>query len=215
MVKMKKLIDLAQKIEDVELRKKVVELIKNPKLTNKDFKKYQAMKIEDAKTLFSASGPQGMQTVERDVLNHTIALTELCIKTAETLNKNFKTPFNMDHLIAAALVHDIGKLFEHTIGPQGLEHTGILLDHTMLGVGELYARDFPEGVIHIVASHFGEHGPTPPRNFEALILHSLDNMLSIVEFQINVMNSQLPTQLMMLDEETIKKLGGQPDEKSE
>jgi hypothetical protein len=79
----------------------------------------------------------------------------------------------------------------------------------MLCVAELYHREFPEQVIHIVASHFGEGGPTPPRNFEALILHYVDTLFSLVEFyhqatDASTKASQIP--LLVIDEETIKRL---------
>ena len=38
---MQKLIELANSIENVELKKKVIDLIKDPKLSNPSFKKYQ------------------------------------------------------------------------------------------------------------------------------------------------------------------------------
>jgi 7,8-dihydroneopterin 2',3'-cyclic phosphate phosphodiesterase len=79
----------------------------------------------------------------------------------------------------------------------------------MLGVAELYRREFPEQVIHIVASHFGESGPTPPRTIEALILHYVDNILSIIEsYVVGIKPIQQPTQFIVLDEETFKKLQG-------
>ncbi|MEE9405803.1 MAG: HD domain-containing protein, partial [Candidatus Aenigmarchaeota archaeon] len=61
-------------------------------------------------------------------------------------------------------------------GKAGWENTESLLDHTMLGTAELYARGFPEKVVHIVASHFGEEGPTPPQTIEALLFHKMDNL---------------------------------------
>jgi hypothetical protein len=67
-------------------------------------------------------------------------------------------------------------------------------------------------VIHIIASHFGEGGPTPPRNFEALILHHLDTMISVVEFHLGEKQPQQPMQLLLLDEETMKKLSGEKTE---
>jgi 7,8-dihydroneopterin 2',3'-cyclic phosphate phosphodiesterase len=211
---MQKLIELAQNIKDVELRKKVVEFLKDPRLSHKDFKKYPRMKIEEAGSVFTVGGPSGSMSVERDVLNHTVALVNLCLNTAETLEKTFGMPINRDHLVAAAILHDITKIFEWKKGEQGFEHTGILLDHTMLGVAELYYRGFPEGVIHIIASHFGESGPTPPRNFEALILHHLDNMVSLVEFHLyGSRQSQQPVQLVVLDDETLKKITGEKTEK--
>ena len=51
---MQKLIELAQKIKDVELRKKVVEFLKDVSLSNRDFEKYPKMDIEEARTLFGA-----------------------------------------------------------------------------------------------------------------------------------------------------------------
>jgi 7,8-dihydroneopterin 2',3'-cyclic phosphate phosphodiesterase len=200
---MEKLIELAQKIKNEKLRRKVVEFLKDPKLSHKDFKKYPKTKIEEAGAVFSVGGAQ----VERDVLNHTITLVDLCLKAAESIEKNLGLPINKDNLLAAAILHDIGKMFEWKRTKQGLEHTGILLDHSTLEVAELYHRGFPEEVIHIIASHFGEGGPTPPRNFEALILHYLDALLSLTEFYLySSTKLKQPMQLLVLDEETIKKL---------
>lgn len=204
---MKKLIELSKKIKDEKLRKMVVSFLKDLKLSNKDFSKYPKTAIEDAASMFTVGGPSGSSTVERTVLNHTIALVELCEKTADVFEKTYGLPLNRDNLIAAAILHDIMKVFEWKKGLQGLEHTGIMLDHTMLAVAELYHRAFPEDVIHIIASHFGESGPTPPRNFEALIFHHLDTMASMVEFRMSGGSAQQPVQLVLLDEETLKKLG--------
>jgi len=208
---MKKLIELSKKIKDVKLRKIVVDFLKDVKLSNKDFSKYPKMKIEDASSMFTVGGPTGASTVERDVLNHTITLVELCEKTAGVFEKTYGLPLNRDNMIAAAILHDVMKVFEWKKGPQGLEHTGIMLDHTMLCVAELYHRGFPEDVIHIIAAHFGESGPTPPRNFEALVFHHLDNMASMVEFRMYGTSVQQPVQLVLLDEEALKKLGESPE----
>ena len=67
-------------------------------------------------------------------------------------------------------------MFEMKKGKTKWEGTGVMLDHTMLGTSELYSRGFPEKVLHIVASHFGENGPTPPGCVEAIIMHTIDNM---------------------------------------
>lgn len=211
---MKQLIELAQKIKNEDLRKKVVEFLKNPQLTHKDFKKYPKMEIGEAKALFTVGGHQSGITVERDVLNHTLTLADVCLKVADTVEKSYGTPINRDNLIAAAILHDLMKIFEHKMGPQGLEHTGVLLDHTMLAVAEFYHRGIPEEVIHIIASHFGETGPTPPRNFEALIFHHLDTLLSLTEFHLYAPKTQQPMQIVVLDDETIRKLGGTPEKKT-
>ncbi len=204
---MKKLIELAEKIKNEELRKKVIDFIKNPRLSSKDFKKYPKLSIEEGRCPFTVGSGAGKITVERDILNHSIALAELCLKVAEVAEKNYKIPINRDNLLAAAILHDIMKIFEYKKSEKGLEHTGILLDHSMLATAELYHQDFPEEVIHIIASHFGETGPTPPRNFEALIFHYCDTLLSLVEFHLQATSQpEQPLQLILLDEETIKKL---------
>ncbi len=207
---MEELIKLSDKIKDENLRKMVVDFLKDLKLSNTHFKKYPKMKIEDAASMFSVSDPTGMATVERDVLNHTISLAQLCESIVDILEKTHSVKLNRDNMIAAAILHDIMKVFEWKRGDVGLEHTGIMLDHTMLAVAELYHRGFPEEVIHIVASHFGENGPTPPRNFEALIFHHLDNMVSMIEFRMaSKPEQQQQVQLLLLDDEILKKLGGE------
>lgn len=170
------------------------------------------MPIEQARTLFGGSGPEGVTTVERDVLNHTITLADVCLKVAESIEKNYGIPIDKDSLLAAAILHDLSHLFEYKKGKNGIEHTGIMLDHTMLGVAEYYHRDFPEAVIHIIASHVGEHGTTPPRSFEALILHYCDTLLSLMEFHLYGQKQQQPVQLVFLDEEALKKITGEKTE---
>ena len=109
-------------------------------------------------------------------------------------------------MIAGALLHDMMKMFEWKTGESGAEPTGVLLDHTMLAVAEFYYRGFPENVIHIIASHFGEASPTPPRNYEALILHYVDTLLSVSEFHLYGVKQENPMQLLVLDEKTMEKI---------
>jgi len=203
---MKKLIELSNKIEDKELKKLVVDFLKNPTPSNEHFKKYPKGDIETAVTPFSMSG---IGSVERDVLNHTIALVESCEKISSVLENVYGLPLNRDVMIASAILHDIMKLFEWKKGPQGVEHTGIMLDHTMLITAELYSRGFPEEIVHIVASHFGDSGPTPPRSFEALLISQIDSVLASIEFRMLAPQAQAQqaVQMIFLDDETMKKMG--------
>jgi 7,8-dihydroneopterin 2',3'-cyclic phosphate phosphodiesterase len=182
LIELDELIKLAEKIGDKSLRNKVINLLKDLKLSNKFFAKYEPEKIERAGSMFAVSS-SSLGPVERDVVNHTVALTELCIEAAKLFREKYKLELNEDFLIAAAILHDLMKCFEYKRDENGeLEPTGVMLDHTMLAVAELYTRDFPEEVIHIVASHFGEGGPTSPRSFEALTLHYLDTLVSLIEY---------------------------------
>ena len=203
--KMKRLLKLAENIENKKLRKQVMDFLKDLRLSNKYFKKYPKEKLERAGSYFIIPS-SGLGPIERDVINHTVALTELCIQVVENFKKNYGLKLNKDYLIAASILHDLMKVYEYKRNKEGeLEPTGILLDHTMLGTAELYARNFPEEVIHIVASHFGEGGPTPPRTFEAVVFHQLDTLASMVEYY-NEAKKKAGRQIILLTEEDLKKI---------
>lgn len=203
---MKELLDLANKIEDKELRKKVIGYIKNPSLEHKDFKKYSRGEWDEVKTPFSVGGTTAM----RDVLNHTVAVTEACLTISDDLKKTFGIKMNKDTILAGALLHDVMKLFEWKMTKNGPQPSGITMDHTLLGVAELYKREFPEDVIHMVASHPGEYGTTQPRTAEAFLLHSVDSMMSIIEHNSLVGGSSeisdKDVPVLFLDEETLEKI---------
>jgi len=203
---MKELFELTEKIENKALRDKVKGFLKDLRLSNKYFQKYPKEKLKDAGSLFVIP-TSGLGPVERNLLSHTIALTDLCVKTADCFKKNYGLKMNKDHLIAASILHDLMKVFEYKKNKSGeLEPTGIMLDHSMLAVAELYSRNFPEEVIHIVASHFGESGPTPPRSFEAVIFHHLDSLVSVVEYY-HQGKKKIDEQIIFLTEEDLKRLG--------
>jgi len=167
-----KLIELAEKIKDKKLREKTIQLLNEPELTNPSFAKHQKEDIENVRVPFSVGGV----IVYREVVKHTIAVTELCMRIADVVEEIYGIKVNRDYLIAGALLHDIMKVFEWREGAR----SDILLDHTFLGAAELYKRDFPEEVIHLVASHLGE-STTPPRTIEAVILHMADSLCALIE----------------------------------
>ncbi len=165
---MKDLLDIAGKIKDSDLRKKTISILKNPYLSNKNF---------DGKHSEFGKAPASLNwhhVYERGLLEHTLSVTKMSLKIAEVLKSVYGVEINKDFLISGCLVHDIGKVFEYIKSKGEWDSTDLMLDHTMLGTAELYARGFPEDVIHMVASHFGEKGPTPPRTLEARILSTVD-----------------------------------------
>ena len=199
---MEVLLKLAEKIEDKELRKKVIDYLKDKKLKNPHFEKYKREELDKAGSYFSV-GSSSIGPVERDVVHHTAVLTHLVIQTAKIIEAGYGIKLDMDALIAASLCHDVMKAAEYNRDESNdLEPTGISLDHTVLGVAELYARGFPEEVIHIVASHAGEAGTTPPKSFEAVIFHELDSLSSVVEYYA-IAYSKLNEKIKkMIDEKT-------------
>lgn len=190
--KLSDLTELANRIKDKDLKKKVVDALKHPEMSHKGLaSKYKPADIKDA-----PASIQFHHTYEKGLIEHTHAVTKLCISVADTLKEVYKLELDMDALIAAALVHDIGKLWGMKKSASGWQPTELTLDHTMAGTAELYAREFPEKVLHIVASHFGENGPTPPATMEALIFHTIDNMNAMIgtNRQENIINLLLKSQ---------------------
>jgi 3'-5' exoribonuclease len=114
------------------------------------------------------------------LLEHTVAVGTLVIEVCQLHPR-----LNSDLLMAATLVHDVGKVREFTYGAEfGITDEGRLLGHLALGaeiVGSA-ARDLaPErhaALLHAVLSHHGADGNRPGgRGFgspEALALYRLN-----------------------------------------
>jgi len=119
------------------------------------------------------------------LLEHTLSVVGL----ADLMCRHYPD-IDRDLLIAAAILHDIGKVEEIAWDGTGFEYTvrGRFLGHTVLGL-EIVSRmidaveDFPEPLklelLHVIASHHGEAqfgAPREPVTKEALLLHYLDNI---------------------------------------
>jgi 7,8-dihydroneopterin 2',3'-cyclic phosphate phosphodiesterase len=157
----KEMLKLAEEIKDRGLREKVVELLKNPVISNKSFR-YKALGMEEAPASI------GWHHTEKGGLaKHNFVVTRLCMNIANVIEKNYAMDIDRDTLIAGALLHDVAKLFEMKREDKGFDSTDISIDHIIMGASELYARGFPESVVHMVASHFGEQGTTAPQSIEA------------------------------------------------
>ena len=112
------------------------------------------------------------------LLEHTVAVATLAQETCALHPR-----LNSDLLIAAAIVHDLGKTREFTYGAEiGLTEEGRLLGHVVLGQQLLEPRlaglapDRRVALLHCVLAH---HGPdaAPGRRFgspEALALYRLN-----------------------------------------
>lgn len=171
---LKKVLDTANQIKDKELRKKVIDILKHPKLSNKNFK-YKGMHMGKAPASLNWH-----HVFDGGLAKHTYVVATLCLDIADVLEKNYDMEINRDNLLSGAILHDIAKLFEMRKNGRAFDTTELNIDHVIMGSAELYARGFPEPVVHMVASHFGEQGTTSPQSVEALILHHADNLSAVV-----------------------------------
>ena len=109
-----------------------------------------------------------------DLAEHTQEVTRFAIKTAKDLQK-YGLEVNMDHLIAGALLHDVGKLVEYCMedGKVVVSPTGKLLRHPTTGTWLALESGLPMEVAHIIYCHSHE-GDKLERSPEAHIVHQSD-----------------------------------------
>ncbi len=87
-----------------------------------------------------------------------------------------RVKINRDHLVAGALLADIGKMIEFEKQPDGTlrkGHLGEMLRHPFTGVGMCFKRGIPYEVMHVIAVHSKE-GDHVRRSPEAIIFHHAD-----------------------------------------
>ena len=176
-MKIEKLIELAKKIQDEKLREKVIEILKNPELSNEEII-YPCSNPEEIPSSLNSH-----HSKESGHIEHTASVTELAIKLAKHFEKFYGVKINYDYLIAGALLHDWMKIYHFTKSQGIWKHSGCLIDHAVLTTCELYARGFPEEVIHIVEAHGGDLGQVAarPQTLEALIVFYADVVDSAIE----------------------------------
>jgi 3'-5' exoribonuclease len=113
------------------------------------------------------------------LLEHTVAVGTLAVETC-TIHPRLE----QDLLVTAALVHDLGKTREFTLGAEiGLTDEGRLLGHVELGLRILGERgaalDEPRrlALAHCVLTHHGDRKPSTPEAIALYRLNALDASL--------------------------------------
>ena len=127
------------------------------------------------------------------LLEHTLSV----IVISQFLCQHYQNLVNTDLLLAAAFLHDIGKIEEFsTHGFINYSTPGRLLGHIVLGTNMIMEKisqipDFPgnlgEQIVHCILSHHGQKergSPVVPMTLEALILNYADELdSSVAAFQ--------------------------------
>ncbi len=112
-------------------------------------------------------------------VEHTRAVTRCAAAAAAAMAETYgsRLVINRDYLLAAALLHDVGKLLEYREegGRFVKSELGRMLRHPFSGAALCYELGLPAAVVHVVATHAreGEGARATP---EAVIIHHADFM---------------------------------------
>ena len=156
------------------------------------------IKNEDFKERFKAhSAAKSMHhNYMGGLLEHTLSVCQIC----DFLSNHYEF-CNRDILIASAMLHDIGKIFELSPFPlNDYTDDGKLLGHLIIGT-ELITEEsakiegFPHKLKsllkHSILSHHGEYiygSPKKPKTIEAFILHCIDELDAKVKMYEEMIN---------------------------
>jgi putative nucleotidyltransferase with HDIG domain len=116
--------------------------------------------------------------IEMCFIEHINSCAQQCLAIAGVLVHTFgeRVPIHMDHLIAGALLADVGKLFEIELDSEGNPTKGAqgrMLRHPFTGVAIASRHGIPDAVLHIIATHSHE-GDRVQRSIESIIFHHAD-----------------------------------------
>ena len=109
---------------------------------------------------------------------HVRTVTRLCMATYRVLQGSLgdANPLRHDILLAAGLLHDLGKCLEIERQPDGSyarSRQGQLVRHPFSGLAIAAKHGVPDEVLHVIAAHSkeGDHAPRTP---ECTVLHHAD-----------------------------------------
>ena len=122
--------------------------------------------------------------IDLTFIEHLNSCVKQCIAIEKVLGEvvGDRVPIDHDHLIAGALLADVGKLLEYDKDAQGRVIKGSfgeMLRHPFSCVALCYKHGIPPQVMHIVATHSHE-GEKVQRSIESIIFHHAD----FVDFDI-------------------------------
>lgn len=120
------------------------------------------------------------EDVDVTFIEHVRTVAKLCIATEQVLldayGDRIRDRINHDHLVAGALLADVGKLLEFKVKPDGSTEFSEMyryLRHPWSAVGYCWKHGLPEGVMHVIATHSWE-GDKFKRRPESIIFHHMD-----------------------------------------
>lgn len=115
--------------------------------------------------------------IEMKYIEHVRSCVQMCLAVEKVLRGIWgdRMPIHHDHLVAGALLADVGKPIEFVKkdGKIAKGARGDHLRHPFSGVGMCWKHGLPDEVMHIVATHSKE-GDHVQRTTESIIFHHVD-----------------------------------------
>jgi putative nucleotidyltransferase with HDIG domain len=109
------------------------------------------------------------------LVQHIQFVVKASLFIADQLKKAHGHQIDLDLLIASALLHDLGKIFEYRRQGGRFKKTeiGKFFPHGFWGAFLALREGLPLDLAHLVSSH-AHVSPVPPRRLEGIILHYAD-----------------------------------------
>ena len=168
------------------MRDKLIELIPEFELIRDGELKEKVLRVWEKALKMRGMQPEDMLRMPFTLLikpcpanfvEHTRGVVQVSYQAAQGLQKIYgdRMPINMDHLLAGALLHDVGKILEYVEkdGEFVKSYEGKYVRHPFSGVGLAFDEGIPQEVLHIIAVHAGE-GDGRWRSTEGIIVHHAD-----------------------------------------
>lgn len=165
---MSEIMKFVKKIGNSKLRQNVREILREP-----DIK----LDVERVPLEVCPAGAYVHHAYRGGLLQHTVAVVRIALTMCDLVEEVYGGEINRDVVTAGAILHDVMKCYVYSPTNHGSFTSSTLgdrIDHLTLLVAEMYRRDFPLDVIHVVAAHHDDQSPIKPKTVEALIVSIAD-----------------------------------------
>jgi 7,8-dihydroneopterin 2',3'-cyclic phosphate phosphodiesterase len=162
---------LVNKIQNENLRQKVLDMLRNPTFVI-DGKKHRGLPFD-----VSPAGKSNHHRYSGGYIEHVASTANIALAMCTSVEEVYNGKVDRDLVLAGTLLHDVFKPVTYSLdeeGGYGSTRLGDYLDHLSIATSELVRRGFPLELVHIVAAHHGNYGPIRPHTIEALICHLAD-----------------------------------------
>jgi len=162
-----RLLRIGEQIRDESLRKLVLDMLREPKIT--------FTRVEPRISFWeSPAAPKKHHAYPGGLLDHTLGVTEIALRLVEVYEGVYGATVDRDLVVAAALLHDLFKYYQYERDPLtgGFRpRSDWYFSHDFAMVAELTVRGAPDRLVRAVVE---VHGTVPFSMVESQIVHQAD-----------------------------------------